>query len=135
MSASIPANSAATGAPAEDKPFLPSRHTGLLMAAVMAMSVCQFIDMTVANVALPHMQTSLNASLDTISWALTSYIIAGVMVIPLTGWLSDRFGSRNLFVGASALFLFASTLCGAATSLTQIVLFRALQGVGAAFMI
>jgi MFS transporter, DHA2 family, multidrug resistance protein len=134
MSASIPANSAATGAPAEDKPFLPSRHTGLLMAAVMAMSVCQFIDMTVANVALPHMQTSLNASLDTISWALTSYIIAGVMVIPLTGWLSDRFGSRNLFVGASALFLFASTLCGAATSLTQIVLFRALQGVGAAFL-
>jgi DHA2 family multidrug resistance protein len=130
MSASIPTSSA----PAEDKPFLPSRHTGLLMAAVMAMSVCQFIDMTVANVALPHMQTSLNASLDTMSWALTSYIIAGVMITPLTGWLSDRIGSRNLYVGASFIFLVASALCGAATSLTQMVLFRALQGIGASFL-
>jgi MFS transporter, DHA2 family, multidrug resistance protein len=118
----------------EDRPFLPSRHTGLLTAAVMAMTVCQFIDMTVANVALPHMQTSLNASLDTMSWALTSYIIAGVMITPLTGWLSDRYGSRNLYVGACLLFLVASALCGAATSLTQIVLFRALQGIGASFL-
>jgi MFS transporter, DHA2 family, multidrug resistance protein len=118
----------------EDKPLLESRHTGLLMAAVMTMSVCQFIDMTVANVALPHMQTSLNASMDTISWTLTSYIIAGVMIIPLTGWLSDRFGSRNLYVVASFLFLAASALCGTATSLTQMVLFRTLQGVGAAFV-
>jgi MFS transporter, DHA2 family, multidrug resistance protein len=117
-----------------DVAMLKSRHTGLLIAAVMAMSVCQFIDMTVANVALPHMQTSLNASLDTISWALTSYIIAGVMITPLTGWLSDRFGSRNLYVAASAIFLLASALCGAATSLTQIVLFRALQGIGASFL-
>ncbi len=118
----------------QDVPLLPSRHTGLLVAAVMGMSVCQFIDMTVANVALPHMQTSLNASLDTISWALTSYIIAGVMITPLTGWLSDRFGSRNLYIAASAIFLLASALCGAATSLTQIVLFRALQGIGASFL-
>ncbi len=117
-----------------DVPTLPSRHTGLLMAAVMTMSVCQFIDMTVANVVLPHMQTSLNASMDTISWTLTSYIIAGVMIIPMTGWLSDRLGSRNLFVWACALFLAGSALCGAATSLTQMVLFRALQGIGAAFI-
>jgi MFS transporter, DHA2 family, multidrug resistance protein len=130
MSASIQTSSTAP----HDTPFLPSRNTGLLIAAVMAMSVCQFIDMTVANVALPHMQTSLNASLDTMSWALTSYIIAGVMIIPLTGWLSDRFGSRSLYIGASAIFLLASALCGAATSLTQIVLFRALQGIGASFL-
>jgi DHA2 family multidrug resistance protein len=130
MSASTPENSL----PLEDKPFLQSRRTGLLVAAVMAMSVCQFIDMTVANVALPHMQTSLNASLDTMSWALTSYIIAGVMVTPLTGWLSDRFGSRRLYIAASFIFLVASALCGAATSLTQMVVFRALQGVGASFL-
>jgi MFS transporter, DHA2 family, multidrug resistance protein len=129
MSASTPASNLI-----DDKPTLASRHTGLLMAAVMVMSVCQFIDMTVANVALPHIQTSLDASMDTISWTLTSYIIAGVMIIPLTGWLSDRLGSRNLYVWASALFLFASALCGAATSLTQMVLFRALQGIGAAFV-
>jgi MFS transporter, DHA2 family, multidrug resistance protein len=126
--------SSQANSPIEDKPFLPSRHTGLLTAAVMAMTVCQFIDMTVANVALPHMQTSLNASLDTMSWALTSYIIAGVMITPLTGWLSDRFGSRNLYVAACLIFLVASALCGAATSLTQMVLFRALQGIGASFL-
>jgi MFS transporter, DHA2 family, multidrug resistance protein len=142
MSASIPANRAPTraaptaspSADLEDKPYLETRHTGWLMAAVMVMSVCQFIDMTVANVALPHMQTSLNASMDTISWTLTSYIIAGVMIIPMTGWLSDRFGSRNLYLWACFVFLAASALCGAATSLTQMVLFRGLQGVGAAFI-
>jgi MFS transporter, DHA2 family, multidrug resistance protein len=128
------AASAATPSEDIDKPTLESRHTGLLMAAVMVMTVCQFIDMTVANVVLPHMQTSLNASMDTISWTLTSYIIAGVMIIPMTGWLSDRLGSRNLYVWASVLFLAASALCGAATSLTQMVLFRALQGIGAAFV-
>ncbi len=117
-----------------DVPTLPSHRTGLLMAAVMTMSICQFIDMTVANVALPHMQTSLNASMDTISWTLTSYIIAGVMIIPMTGWLSDRLGSRNLYVWASFLFLASSALCGMATSLTQMVLFRSMQGVGAAFV-
>jgi MFS transporter, DHA2 family, multidrug resistance protein len=132
MSASIPP--AEPAAPAADQPLLASRHTGLLMAAVMTMSVCQFIDMTVANVALPHMQTSLDASMDTISWSVTSYIIAGVMITPMTVWLSDRLGSRNLYVWASALFLCASALCGAATSLTQIVLFRGLQGIGGAFL-
>ncbi len=115
-----------------DQPLLPSRHTGLLMAAVMGISVCQFLDMTIANVALPHMQTSLGASMDTISWALTSFIIAGVLVLPLTGWLSDRIGSRNLFIGASLLFVLSSMLCGAATSLTQMVLFRAIQGAASA---
>jgi DHA2 family multidrug resistance protein len=120
--------------PSGDTPLLPSRHTGLLMAAVMGISVCQFLDLTIANVALPHMQTSLGASMDTISWVLTSFIIAGVLVLPLTGWLSDRFGSRNLFIGASLLFVFSSMLCGTATSLTEMVLFRAVQGAASAFI-
>ena len=118
----------------DDTPTLESRHTGLLMAAVMGMSVCQFLDLTIANVALPHMKTSLGASTESISWVLTSYIIAGVLVLPLTGWLSDRIGSRNLFFGASLLFVIASMLCGAATSLTQMVIFRSLQGATAAFI-
>ena len=134
MSASTPAPSVAGLGPDDDVPFLATRHTGLLMAAVMAVSMIQFLDMTIANVAIPHMQTSLGASFDTISWVLTSFIIAGVMVLPLTGWLSDRLGSRNLFIGATALFLIASMLCGAATSLTEMVIFRALQGVAAAFI-
>lgn len=129
MSASTLANN-----PPEDRPLLESKHTGLLMAAVMGMSVCQFLDITILNVALPHMQTSLNAGMDTISWVLTSYIIAGVLVLPLTGWLSDRLGSRNLFVGASILFVLSSMLCGVATSLSQMVIFRAIQGIASAFI-
>ena len=128
MSASTPADSAL------DEPTLESRHTGWLMAAVMGVSICQFLDLTIANVALPHMKTSLGASPESISWVLTSFIIAGVIVLPLTGWLADRLGSRNLFIGATLAFVGASMLCGAATSLGQMVLFRALQGAASAFI-
>jgi MFS transporter, DHA2 family, multidrug resistance protein len=129
MSASTPASKVI-----EDKPTLESRHTGLLMAAVMGVSICQFLDLTIANVALPFIRNSLDASLETITWMMTSFIIAGVLVLPLTGWLSDRFGSRNLFIGATAAFVLTSMLCGAATSLMQMVIFRAIQGMAAAFI-
>ena len=148
MSASIPAASpgarqgavaaapppAAVAAPIDDTPTLPSRHTGLLMAAVMGVSICQFLDLTIANVALPHMQTSLGAGMNSISWVLTSFIISGVLVLPMTGWLSDRLGSRRLFIGATVMFVLSSMLCGAATSLTQMVIFRSIQGVASAFI-
>jgi MFS transporter, DHA2 family, multidrug resistance protein len=129
MSASIPANS-----PAADEPLLETRHRPLLMAAVMGVSVIQFLDLTIANVALPHMQTSLGASFETISWVLTSFIIAGVLVLPLTGWLADRVGSRNLFIWSTAGFVLSSMLCGAATSLTEMVIYRIIQGISAAFI-
>lgn len=129
MSASTPANNAV-----EDKPTLETRHRGLLMAAVIGVSIVQFLDMTIANVALPHMQSSLGASLDTISWVLTSYIIAGVMAMPIAGWLSDRIGSRQLYLWGVAGFIITSMLCGAATSLTQMVIFRTLQGICSAFL-
>ena len=129
MSALTPANN-----PASDLPTLASRHTGLLMAAVMGVSICQFLDLTIANVALPHMQSSLGAGMDSISWVLTSFIIASVLVLPLTGWLSDRLGSRNLFIGATVVFVISSMACGAATSLTQMVIFRAIQGMASAFI-
>jgi DHA2 family multidrug resistance protein len=129
MSASTPASSAPESA--ADRPTLESKHTGLLMVAVMGVSIIQFLDLTIANVALPHMQTSLGASFETISWVMTSFIIAGVLVLPLTGWLSDRIGSRNLFIGATAMFVLSSMLCGTATSLTEMVLFRSLQGIAA----
>ena len=125
---------AAAALRAADKPLLETRHTGLLMAAVMGITVCQFLDLTIANVALPHMRTALGASPDTISWVLTSFIIAGVLVLPLTGWLTDRFGSRQMLLGASLLFVVSSMLCGAATSLGQMVVFRAIQGVASAFI-
>lgn len=104
------------------------------MGAVIVISICQFLDSTIANVAIPHMQTSLGASPDTISWVLTSFILASAVIVPITGWLSDKFGSRNLFVGGCLIFLVASALCGAATSLEEMVVFRVIQGTGAAII-
>ena len=68
----------------------------------MLATVMQILDTTIANVALPHMQTALGATADTITWVLTSYIVASAIAIPVTGWLADRFGSRNLFLFAVA---------------------------------
>jgi MFS transporter, DHA2 family, multidrug resistance protein len=121
-------------APQNEQPLLQVRHKGLLTAAVMGAMGIQILDATIANVAIPHMQTSLGATFDTISWVLTSYIVASAVAIPITGWMSDRFGSRRLFLCAVAGFILMSMLCGAATSLTQMVLFRVMQGICAAFI-
>lgn len=136
MSASIPASSrpSAREEALADKPVLETRHRGLLLMAVMMVSICQFLDATIANVALPHMQAALGASSDSISWVLTSFIMAGAIFMPITGWLSDRIGSRNLFIASTLLFLLASAACGASTTLPEMVIFRAVQGASAAFL-
>ncbi len=120
---------------AANEPFLKVKHRGLLMMALMAVMTCQVLDATIQNVALSHMQTSLGASSDTISWVLTSFIIAGAIFTPITGWLADKVGSRRLFLLATFGFMAASALCGAATSLGQMVAFRAIQGVAGAFLL
>ncbi len=117
-----------------DRPLLPVRHRGLLLTAVMMVAICQFLDATIANVALPHMQAALGASQDSISWVLTSFIMAGAIGMPITGWLSDRVGSRNLYMGSTLLFLIASAACGASNSLATMVVCRAVQGLAAAFL-
>lgn len=135
MSRSIPADSAGPATSADyDQPLIRVRHRGLLMAAVIVVSICQFIDSTIANVALPHIQVSVGASNDSVNWVLTSFIVAGAIFMPMTGWLSDRIGSRNLFMGATLLFLAASMACGAATTLTEMVVFRSIQGAATAFL-
>lgn len=120
--------------PAPDVPAIAVRHPGLLMAAVMGASIIQFLDATIANVAVPHMQTQLGASQESVTWVLTSFILALAVSTPLTGWLSERIGSRNLFLLAVTGFLVASALCGTATNLIEMVLFRILQGICAAFI-
>ena len=82
----------------------------------MGAMIMQILDTTIANVALPHMQTALGATADTITWVLTSYIVATAIAMPATGWLSDRLGSRNLFLIAVGGFVVASMLCGTAPS-------------------
>ncbi len=114
--------------------MLPVRNRGLLTVGVMGAMIMQILDTTIANVALPHMQTSLGATGETVTWVLTSYIVASAIAIPATGWLSDRLGSRNLFLFAVGGFIIASMLCGTAVSLEEMVAFRVLQGVAAAFI-
>jgi DHA2 family multidrug resistance protein len=102
---------------------------GLLLAVVM-----QAIDSTIANVALPHMQGSLSASQDQITWVLTSYIVANAIMTPFTGWLALKIGRKPMFLAAIVSFVAASVLCGIASNLPEMVLFRLLQGFAAAGM-
>lgn len=120
--------------PAQDVAQLPTRNHALLVLGVMMASLMQVLDVTIANVAIPHMQASLNATPDTVSWVLTSYIIASAVAMPITGWLADRVGSRRLFIFSVSVFVIASVLCGLAQNLEEMVIFRALQGVGGAFI-
>jgi DHA2 family multidrug resistance protein len=120
--------------PAPGQATLPVKHRWLLTIGIMGAMVMQILDTTIANVALPHMQTSLGATMDSVTWVLTSYIVASAIAIPATGWLSNRFGSRNLFLFAVAGFIVASMLCGIAVSLEEMVFFRVLQGIAAAFI-
>jgi DHA2 family multidrug resistance protein len=107
----------------------------MITIAIMLATVMQVLDSTIANVALPHMQASLGAAQDTITWVLTSYIVASAIAIPLTGWLADRVGAKRLYLISIGGFVVASMLCGAAMSLTQMVAFRVMQGVFGAFII
>src|SRR3954471_21230677 len=110
-------------------------HRGLITVSIMLGTVMQVLDTTIANVALPNMSGDLGASQDTISWVLTSYIVAAAIMTPVTGWLSDRMGLRELFIASVAGFVVTSMLCGMATSLVEMVLFRTLQGVFGAALV
>lgn len=133
------ASRAGEASPAPPRPqsggaALPVKYRGLLTVGVMMATIMQILDTTIANVAIPHMQASLGATRDTINWVLTSYIVASAIAIPITGWLSDRIGSRNLFLLATVGFVIASAMCGAAQTLEEMVAFRLLQGISAAFL-
>ncbi len=124
----------ASAAQRRDEPEVAVRSKGLLTAAVMFAMVMQILDTTIANVALPHMQASLGATQESVTWVLTSYILASAVAIPATGWLADRLGARNLLLLSVFFFVIASALCGIAPSLGAMVLFRTLQGIAGAFI-
>lgn len=107
----------------------------LITIAVMSASLIQVLDMTIVNVALPHMQGSLAATPDQITWVLTSYLVASAIFMPLTGYFTDRFGQKNYLLFSIAGFILASALCGAAENLMQLVLFRLLQGICGAALV
>ncbi len=110
-------------------------HKWLVALAVMLGATLEVLDTSIVNVALPHMQGSFSASVDEITWVLTSYLVANGIMIPLTGWISSRFGRKRYFMISVIVFVFASGLCGAAQTLTQMVIFRLIQGAAGAAMI
>lgn len=120
--------------PLADVAALPAENPTLLIVGVMAASLLQVLDITIANVAIPHMQSALGATADTVTWVLTSYIIAAAVAMPITGWLADKVGARRLFIWSTAGFIASSILCGLAQNLEEMVIFRALQGVTGAFI-
>ncbi|HEX6442039.1 MAG TPA: DHA2 family efflux MFS transporter permease subunit [Stellaceae bacterium] len=113
----------------------PATNRVAITASIMLATFMQGVDTTIANVALPHMQGSLSAAQDQIAWVVTSYIVAAAIMTPLTGWLAGRFGIKWVFLISVAGFTVASALCGAATSLAQLVIYRLLQGVCGAALV
>lgn len=107
----------------------------LITIAVMSASLIQVLDMTIVNVALPHMQGSLAATSDQITWVLTSYLVASAIFMPLTGYFRDRLGQKKYLLFSIAGFVLASALCGVAGNLMQLVLFRLLQGISGAALV
>ena len=107
----------------------------LTSIAVMAATIMQVLDTTIVNVALPNMAGQLDATPDNISWVLTSYLIASAIIMPLTGFITDRVGQKRFLLFSVAGFVITSALCGMATSLAEIVLFRFLQGVFGASLV
>lgn len=107
----------------------------LITFSIMAATIMQALDSTIANVALPRMQGTLSATQDQMAWVLTSYIIAAAIMIPLTGWLAGRFGRKKVFLISIVGFTVSSALCGLATSLSEIVFFRVLQGMSGAALV
>ena len=120
-------------------PIAPTTNDGLnrrmITMSIMLATIIQALDGTIANVALPHMQGSLSASQDQITWVLTSFIVAAAIATPLTGWLCDRFSQKRIFLISIAGFTLASVLCGLSATLGQIVVARFLQGIFGAALV
>ena len=108
---------------------------GLTLSFVLLGVMMHTIDSTIANIALPYMQGSMSATLDQIAWIVTSYILATAVVTPAVAWLSDRFGLRRVLLVSVLGFTAASVLCGMAVSLTDMVVYRFIQGASGAALI
>src|SRR4029079_10337193 len=100
----------------------------LIAVSVMFATFMEVLDTTVVNVSLPHIAGSLSASIDEATWALTSYLVANAIILPMTGWLAATFGRKRLLMLAVIGFTAASCLCGLAPTLGSLIFFRIVQG-------
>jgi DHA2 family multidrug resistance protein len=100
----------------------------IITITVIVASLLELIDTTIVNVSLPDIQGNLGATLEDIAWVVTGYAVANVIILPMSGWLGSRFGRKNYFITSIIVFTIASFLCGNAHGLSELVIFRILQG-------
>src|SRR5690349_7226192 len=100
----------------------------IVAISVMLGTFMEVLDTTVVNVSLPHIAGNLSASTDEATWVLTSYLVSNAIVLPLTGWLANHFGRRNILLMSVGGFTVFSFLCGLAPNLPALIIFRVLQG-------
>ena len=115
---------------APDPPPISAARKWAITLTVMVVAFMQILDTSVTNVILPHLQGSLSAGLDEVSWVITSYLAANAVVIPATGWLAGLFGRKRFFLICSTLFVISSFVSGAAPDLTTLIVARIFQGLG-----
>src|SRR5213075_2628373 len=108
----------------------PGRNPWAVAFTVTIATFMEVMDTSIANVALPHISGGLSAGMDESTWVLTSYLVSNAIVLPISAWLSDRFGRKRFYMTCVALFTASSFLCGLAPSLGMLVFFRVLQGMG-----
>ncbi len=111
-------------------PAVPQVNKWLVTASVMLPTMIEVLDTSVANVALQHIQGSLSAGREEVTWVLTSYLVANAVIIPMSGWLARLMGRKRYLLVSLIAFTASSLLCGLAATLPQLVLFRVLQGIG-----
>jgi DHA2 family multidrug resistance protein len=117
------------------QPYPPPITRNLITLFSLLSAFMTQLDATIANVALPHMQASVSASREQITWVLTSYLIMAAIFTPLSGWLAGRIGRKALVLGSTGGFTIASVMCGMAANFDQLVAFRMIQGMmGAAIL-
>jgi DHA2 family multidrug resistance protein len=110
-------------------------HKWLITLTVMTGNIMSSLDISIVNVALPHMRGTLGASVEEITWVSTGYILANVIIMPIVAFLSSRFGRKNYYISSVLLFTGSSMLCGIAWDLTSMVVFRIMQGIGGGALI
>ena len=108
----------------------PKHNPSLIALTVTLATFMEVLDTSIANVSLPHMAGSLGASQDEATWVLTSYLVSSAVVLPISGWLASRFGRKRFYMTSVVIFTASSMLCGFASSLPLLILFRILQGFG-----
>jgi MFS transporter, DHA2 family, multidrug resistance protein len=133
-SAAVPASAAQSNAAAEAAAFV-SRYRWLILLGLITAAIMEVLDTTIINVALPQMAGNLGATQQEISWVSTGYILSNVVVLPMTAFFTERIGRQRYLVASIIIFILASIFCGTSSSLTELVVWRIIQGAGGAALL